>query len=189
MPRLAAVVGPTLPVTLQPQYSLVSREIEFEIVLAALYNNVGLLPWSPLVGGFLSGKYQKDSTAEAGTRAGLGDPMFDHFFGELAAKDQNWATPDAVRDVATKLGATPSQVAYSWVANRPAVTAPIIGAKTPEQLEENLVAADLDLGEELTVLLDQVSAPTPNDYPYGRFGEKQRGRYVGSSAQAIGELY
>ena len=51
------------------------------------------------------------------------------------------------------------------------------------------MAADLDLGEELTLLLDQVSAPTPNDCPYGRFGEKQRGRYVGSSAQAIGELY
>ena len=185
----AKAMGLQVPVTLQPQYSLVSREIEFEIVPAALHNNIGLLPWSPLAAGFLSGKYQRDAKAGAGTRAGAGNPMNDHIFGELAAKDQNWATLDAVRDVAGKLGATPSQVAYSWVGNRPAVIAPIIGARTLEQLEENLVAGDLDLGEELTALLDEVSAPTPNDYPYGPFGEKQRGRYVDSSDQAIGELW
>jgi hypothetical protein len=69
------------------------------------------------------------------------------------------------------------------------VTAPIIGAKTLEQLEQNLVAGDLVLTDTVTVRLDEVSAPTPNDYPYGPFGTKQRERYVGSSDQAINELF
>ncbi|RFA08126.1 aldo/keto reductase [Subtercola boreus] len=185
----AKALGLNVPVTLQPQYNLVSREIEFETVPAALYNNVGLLPWSPLAGGFLSGKYQKDAKPAEGTRAGSGGPMMDHIHGDLAAKQRNWATLDAVRDIATSLGATPSQVAYSWVANRPAVIAPIVGARTLAQLEENLVAADLELGAEATTRLDDASAPTPNDYPYGPFGVKQRDRYVDSSDQAIGELF
>jgi aryl-alcohol dehydrogenase-like predicted oxidoreductase len=185
----AKAMGQTVPVTLQPQYSLVSREIEFEIVPAALHNGIGLLPWSPLAGGFLSGKYQKDAPAGSDTRGGAGDPMNDYIFGELAAKDQNWSTLDTVREVATEHGVTPSQVAYSWISNRPGVIAPIMGAKTIAQLEDNLVAADLDLGEESTAALDKVSRPRPNAYPYGPFGEKQRGRYVESIHQAIGELF
>ncbi|WP_213816396.1 aldo/keto reductase [Glaciihabitans sp. dw_435] len=185
----ARSMGLQVPVTLQPQYNLVSREIEYEIVPAALHNGVGLLPWSPLAGGFLSGKYTKNATAEEGTRAGSGDPMNDHIFGELAAKEQNWRTVDTVRGVADSLGVTPSQVALSWLINRPAVTAPIIGAKTLTQLEANIVAADLDLGEDATTRLDAVSAPTPNDYPYGPFGVKQRDRYVDSSDQAIAEIF
>ncbi|MBA3824547.1 MAG: aldo/keto reductase, partial [Ktedonobacterales bacterium] len=90
----AKALGLQVPVTPQPQYSLVSREIEYEIVPAALHNNIGLLPWSPLAGGFLSGKYQKDEKAGTGTRAGSGNPMNAYIFGDLAAKDQNWATLD-----------------------------------------------------------------------------------------------
>ena len=161
----AKALGLNAPVTLQPQYSLVAREIEFEIVPAALHNDIGLLPWSPLAGGFLSGKYQKDAKPAEGTRAGSGAPMMDHIYGELAGKDQNWATLDAVRDIATTLGATPSQVAYSWVANRPTVVAPIMGARTLAQLEDNVVATDLELGADATTRLDAVSAPTPDDYP------------------------
>jgi aryl-alcohol dehydrogenase-like predicted oxidoreductase len=185
----AKAMGLQVPVTLQPQYSLVSREIEFEIVPAALHNNVALLPWSPLAGGFLSGKYYKDEKAATDTRAGSGNPMNDHIFAELAAKNQNWAILDVVREVASQLGVTPSQVAHSWIANRPGVIAPIVGAKTLEQLEENIIAADLDLGKESVAVLDEVSAPKPNDYPYGPFGVKQRDRYVESSEQAIGELF
>lgn len=185
----AKAMGFPVPVTLQPQYSLVSREIEFEIVPAALHNNIGLLPWSPLASGFLSGKYERNQKAHEGTRAGSGDPMNDYIFGTIAAKDQNWDTLDAICGIADELGVTPSQVSLSWLTNRPAVTAPIIGAKNLKQLEDNIAAADLDLGDEATELLDAVSAPKPNDYPYGPFGEKQRDRYVGSSDQAIGELF
>lgn len=185
----AKQLGLHVPVTLQPQYSLVSREIEFEIVPAALHNGVGLLPWSPLAAGFLSGKYTKDAQPGDDTRWGSGNPMNDHIFGDLAAKDQNWATLATVRDIATNLGVTPSQVAYSWVANRPGVVAPIVGAKTLAQLESNLVAAAIELDDATTTRLDEVSAPTPNDYPYGPFGVKQRHRYVDSSDQAISELF
>lgn len=185
----ARAMGLHVPVTLQPQYSLVSREIEFEIVPAAVHHGIGLLPWSPLASGFLSGEHRKDVEAASGTRAGGGDPMHEHIFGDLAAKDQDWATLDVVRDVAEHNGVTPSQVALSWVANRPSVTAPIIGARTPEQLEQDLVAGDLVLSEEDTARLDEVSAPTPNDHPYGPFGTKQRDRCVDSSDQAIGELF
>lgn len=185
----ARQLGLQPPVTLQPQYSLVSREIEFEIVPAALHNGLGLLPWSPLAAGFLSGKYGKGAAADDDTRWGSGNPMNDHIFGDLAAKDQNWATLDAVREIAQGLGVTPSQVAYSWVANRPGVVAPIMGARTLAQLESNLVAADLELDEADTARLDEVSAPTSNDYPYGPFGVKQRHRYVDSSEQGITELF
>jgi aryl-alcohol dehydrogenase-like predicted oxidoreductase len=185
----AEALGFEVPVTLQPQYSLVSREIEYEIVPAAVHNDLGLLPWSPLAAGFLSGKYSKDEKAPSDTRGGAGNPMNDYIFGDLAAHAQNWATLDAVRDIAANNEVTPSQVAYSWVANRPGVIAPIIGAKTLDQLEQNLVAGDLVLSDEETARLDEVSAPTPNEYPYGPFGVKQRDRYVDSSDQAITELF
>lgn len=185
----AKAMGLQIPITLQPQYSLVSREIEFEIVPAALHNGIGLLPWSPSAGGFLSGKYTRENVKISGTRAGADNPMNDHIFGKLASKDQNWDTLDVVRDGASTVGATPNQVALSWVANRPGVIAPIVGARTLEQLEQNLVGADLDLPAELTKSLNDVSTPTPNDYPYGPFGVKQRGRYIDSSDQAITELF
>lgn len=184
----AKAMGLQVPVTLQPQYSLVSREIEFEIVPAALHNHIGLLPWSPLASGFLTGKYTRDATPRSNTRGGSGTELYDHIFGDLAAKDQNWTTLDTVRQIAKELDATPSQVALSWITNQPGVTAPIIGARTLSQLENNLAAADLDLGPDATQRLTDVSAPTPNDYPYGPFGIKQRGRYVDSSDQVIREL-
>ena len=184
----AKAMGLQMAVTLQPQYSLVFRELEFEIVPAALHNNIGLLPWSPLATGFLTGKYARGFNAGSDTHRGSGIPMYEHIFGDLAAREQNWATLDTVLETAKEIGATPSQVALSWVTNRPGVTAPIFGARTLQQLEENLIAADLDLGKEATDRLDDVSAPTSNDYPYGPFGVKQRDRYVDSSDQAIREL-
>jgi aryl-alcohol dehydrogenase-like predicted oxidoreductase len=109
--------------------------------------------------------------------------------GKFTSKAQNWTTLAAVREIASSMGATPTQVALSWVANRPGVTAPIIGARTLKYLVDNLAGADLELGDSFTARLDEVSAPTPDEYPYGPFGEKQRGRYVGSSKQLISELF
>lgn len=185
----ARALGLAVPVTLQPQYRLVFREIEYEIVPSALHNGLGLLPWSPLATGFLSGEYHRGERPAGDTRAGAGNPMNEHIYGVLAAEDQNWATLDLVREVAAAHDVTPGQVAYSWVTNQPGVTAPIIGARTLDQLEQNLVAGDLTLSAEETARLDEVSAPTPDDYPYGPFGTKQRERYSDSSDQAIGELF
>jgi aryl-alcohol dehydrogenase-like predicted oxidoreductase len=115
--------------------------------------------------------------------------MNDHIFGDLAAKDQNWDTLDVVREIAESVDATPAAVSLSWLANRPGVAASIIGARTLKQLEGNLTAAELVLDEKATARLDEASAHTSNDYPYGPFGVKQRDRYVDSSDQAITELF
>lgn len=185
----ARAMGLQLPITLQPQYSLMCREIEYEVVPAALHNGIGLLPWSPLAGGLLSGKYSRDTDLhQNGTRYGNGIAMFRYIGEKLANADRNWATLDVVKKVADQIGATPSQIALSWVTNRPAVSSSIIGARTMEQLIDNLAAAELQLDAEVTATLDAVSAPTPDEYPYGRFGTLQRERYIDSSEQALREL-
>jgi aryl-alcohol dehydrogenase-like predicted oxidoreductase len=185
----ARAMGLQVPITLQEQYSLVCREIEYEVIPAALHNKIGLLPWSPLAGGFLSGKYTRDKDVHSGgTRYGNGNAMFQYIGEKFARAERNWATVDAVRQIADQIGATPSQVALSWVNNRPAVSATIIGARTMKQLNDNLAAAQLQLDPKVIRQLDTVSAPTPDEYPYGRFGSLQRKRYINSSDQALREL-
>jgi aryl-alcohol dehydrogenase-like predicted oxidoreductase len=185
----ARAMGLQVPITLQQQYSLACREIEYEVVPAALHNEIGLLPWSPLAGGFLSGKYTRYNVLDAdGTRYGDGNAMFRYIGKTFAGNEHNWETIDAVREIADQIGATPSQVALSWVTNRPAVSATIIGARTMKQLDDNLAAAELQLDAEAISRLDAVSAPTPDEYPYGRFGSLQRDRYIDSSEQALREL-
>lgn len=184
----AKSMGVPAPVTLQQQYNLVYRENEYEVVPAALHNNVGILPWSPLAAGFLSGKYVRGKTSAPEGRLAGENQMVKHQAQDLHNDDQSWTTLDVVRAIADELGATPSQVALSWVTDKPGVTAPIIGARTMEQLRDNLGAADLVLGNDARRRLDDVSAPTPDDYPYGRFGSLQRKRYVDSSEQALREL-
>lgn len=184
----AKAMGLQVPVTLQQQYSLASREIEYEVIPAALHNDIGLLPWSPLASGFLSGKYGKGGDAGGDTRFGSGNAMFRHIGNDLFASESNWKTLEVVKQIASEIGVTPSTVALSWVTNRPSVTSTIIGARTMKQFEENLPAADLRLDEQATARLDDVSAPTPNDYPYGLFGTLQRHRYIDSSDQALREL-
>jgi aryl-alcohol dehydrogenase-like predicted oxidoreductase len=184
----AKALGLHLPVTLQQQYSLAVREIEYETVPAAQYNAIGLLPWSPLAAGFLSGKYSREKDATDDARLGKGGGLNDHIFTSLAGKGQNWDTLDVLRTVADELDAKPAQVALAWLRDRPTVTAPVIGARTMEQLESNLVAGDLQLTADQITRLTEVSAPRPDTYPYGPFGEKQRGRYVDSSEQVIVEL-
>jgi aryl-alcohol dehydrogenase-like predicted oxidoreductase len=174
-----------LPVTLQQQYSLLSRESEWEVVPAALHNRIGLLPWSPLAGGFLTGKYQRGARPAADSRAGSDKPLYQWVSAEYAASDRNWATVAAVVRLAQEIGATPAQVALGWAADRPSVTAPIVGARSVQQLTENLGAAHLHLDAEATATLDAISAPQSGGYPYGAFGTTQRARDLdGSQAQA-----
>jgi aryl-alcohol dehydrogenase-like predicted oxidoreductase len=184
----ARSLGMVLPVTLQQQYSLACREIEYEVIPAALHNDIGLLPWSPLAHGFLSGKFTRGRELASGTRLGSDNAMYMHIARELTASDRNWATVDTARAIAKESGATASQIALSWIANRPGVAATIIGARTLEQLRDNLGAADLELTADATARLEAVSAPRPDDYPYGRFGTLQRDRYIDSSDQALREL-
>ena len=184
----AKAMGFQLPVSLQQQYNLLSRESEWEVVPAVLYNKIGLLPWSPLAGGFLAGKYSRGGTPAPDTRAGSSKPLYQWTSAEYAESDRNWATIDAVVRIAKDIGATPAQVALSWVADRPGVPAPIVGARTLQHITDALGAADLSLDAEATTALAKVSAPTPGGYPYGAFGMGQRERSLESSAQALGSV-
>jgi aryl-alcohol dehydrogenase-like predicted oxidoreductase len=163
------------PVTLQPQYSLLVREIEWEIVPAALDAGLGLLPWSPLGGGWLTGKYRRDERPSGDTR--LGDnPARGMEAYDRRGTERTWDIIDAVQRIAEQRAIPMAQVALAWVAARPAVTSVILGARTLAQLETNLDAADLVLSPEETATLEAASDLHATDYPYGPMGVEQRER-------------
>jgi aryl-alcohol dehydrogenase-like predicted oxidoreductase len=166
------------PVTLQPQYNLLVRDIEHEVVPAALDARLGLLPWSPLAGGWLSGKYERDVPPTGATRLGENPARGMEAWEARNADARTWRVIDAVRDVAESRDVTMSQVALAWLGSRPAVTSVIIGARTREQLTDNLAAADLQLTDDELTRLTDVSAPTVDDYPYGAAGVAQRLRTI-----------
>ncbi|MGI8329181.1 aldo/keto reductase [Actinomadura scrupuli] len=176
---LAAFTGRTRPVSLQPQYNLLSRELEWEIVPAAQANGLGLLPWSPLAGGLLTGKYARDERPASQTRFGDGTMPSQAMYEARSARQRTWDVIEAVTEVADGRGVSPAQVALAWVAARPGVASVILGARTLDQLEGNLAAAGLTLSTEETKRLDTASDPDPADYPYGTFGTFQRTRPVG----------
>jgi aryl-alcohol dehydrogenase-like predicted oxidoreductase len=175
--HLARALNVAPPVTLQPQYSLLVREIEWEIVPAALDAGLGLLPWSPLGGGWLSGKYRRDQRPAGATRLGE-DPGRGMEAFDRRGTDRTWQVIDAVQKIAEERGVSMAEVALSWVTGRPSVTSTILGARTLEQLEANLRAADLHLSAEETAALDAASDPRAPDYPYGELGLDQRSRQL-----------
>jgi aryl-alcohol dehydrogenase-like predicted oxidoreductase len=172
---LARELGLAAPVTLQPQYSLLVREIEWEILPAARDAGLGLLPWSPLGGGWLSGKYRRGERPSRATRLGE-DPGRGMEAWERRGTERTWNVIGAVQDVAEAGDISMAEVALAWVTDRPGVTATILGARTVEQLEANLRAADLHLTHEQTAALDAVSEPAATDYPYGELAVEQRSR-------------
>jgi len=145
---------------LQPQYSLVCRTIEREHIPLCLEEGIGVIPWSPLGGGLLTGKFKKGAAAPTGARGAVDPTMRERF-----VADRNLAIAETVASVATTLGKTASQVALAWAASQPGVTSPIFGARTLEQLEDNLGAADLVVPEEARKRLDEASA-LELVYPY-----------------------
>lgn len=163
-------------VTLQPQYNLIARDIEFELVDVCLNENIGILPWSPLAGGWLTGKYRRDDTPTGATRLGDDPERGMEAYGPRNAEERTWRIIDAVRSVAEQRGVTMSQVALAWLVDRPAVTSVILGARTVEQLDDNLGAAEVHLSAKEKRLLSDASAPVVADYPYGRAGVQQRAR-------------
>lgn len=174
-------MGVTVPATLQVQYSLLSRESEYEMVPAALHNGLSLLPWSPLAGGLLTGKYTRGQTPGSGTRAGSDNPLYQWATDRYMATERSWATIDAVTHLANDIGATPGQVALSWAADQPGVVAPIVGARNVAQITDSLGAAHLHLDHPATTALNKISRPQPATYPYGEFGTNQRAREVDGS--------
>ena len=157
---------------LQPQYSLVCRHIEREHLPLCLEEGIGVIPWSPLAGGLLTGKVRAGTAPPAGSRAAT-DAMNRARFGS----ERNLEIAETLVAVAQSLGKTPSQVALAWTAEQPGITAPIFGARTLEQLEDNLGAGDVVLDDEARKRLDEVSRPELV-YPYD-FHERVRGMLGG----------
>ncbi len=147
----------------QYQYSLVVRDIEREFTSLFETEGLGLVPWGPLGGGFLSGKYKRGERPTAGRIATT--PDRDEESWARRATERNWAILDAVDEVAKARGKSYSQVALAWLLARPTVVAPIVGARTPEQLADNLGAIGWKLTSEELTLLDDASA-IEEGYPY-----------------------
>ncbi len=166
------------PVTVQPQYNLLARAIEWEIVPACQSAGLGLLAWSPLASGWLTGKYERDRPPAGGTRVAENADLGMKIWNQRGHLEQTWQVLDAVRKVADGRGVSMSQVAVAWLLGRPAITAVILGARTLRQLEENMAAADVRLSAEEMRLLDQASEPPTPDYPYGEPGQTQRSRRI-----------
>ena len=173
--HLANALGLAAPVSLQPQYSLIVREIEWEIVPAVQDAGIGMLPWSPLGGGWLSGKYKRDERPTGATRLGE-NPERGMEAWERRSTERTWNVIDAVQKIAEDRAVSMAEIALAWVTDRPAVTSTILGARTTEQLETNLRAADPHLTAEETAALDQASDLHATDYPYGEMGINQRSR-------------
>lgn len=168
--RLAEMHEWTAPVSLQPQYNLLAREIEWELVPQCLEEGIGLLPWSPLGGGWLTGKYRRDERPTGATRLGE-DPARGVEAYDRRNTDRTWTVIDHVRAVAEAHGCTLGQVALAWVRQRPGVASVILGARTVEQLDDNLASADVTLSADEMADLSIVSAPGIADYPYGMLAQ------------------
>jgi aryl-alcohol dehydrogenase-like predicted oxidoreductase len=181
--HLARALNVSAPVTIQPQYSLLARETEWEIVPAALDAGLGLLPWSPLGGGWLSGKYRRGARPVGATRLGE-DPDRGMEAYDRRGTDRTWHVIGAVQKVAEDRGVSMAEAAIAWVTARPGVSSTILGARTTSQLEANLRAAGLRLSPAETAALDAASDPHPADYPYGELGADQRARTLPASHSA-----
>jgi len=165
-----------VPVTLQPSYSLLVRDVEFEIVPACLHNGLGMLAWGPLGGGWLSGKYTRDQRPEGATRLGEDPGRGMEAYDRVGSRQRTWDVLEVVQDVAEARGVSMPQVALAWLAARPAVTSVILGARTADQLRDDLGVVDVTLEPEDVARLDAVSDPGRADYPYGDVGAEQRSR-------------
>jgi aryl-alcohol dehydrogenase-like predicted oxidoreductase len=145
---------------LQPQYSLVVRDIEHEVLPVSREEGLGVIPWSPLAGGLLTGKYSREDAPPENTRmASWGDTWKRH------STSEKFDIVDRVCEIADSRGKEPAQIALSWVKDRPGVTSPIIGARNVEQLDKNLGATGWSLEERELDSLEEVSAMS-YAYPY-----------------------
>jgi aryl-alcohol dehydrogenase-like predicted oxidoreductase len=147
----------------QPQYSLISREIELETLPLCAANGIAVLPWSPLGGGVLTGKYNASAAVPTDTRLGASEAQ-----AKRRLSEHNLQVAKAVGQIASELGKSSAQVALNWVLHRPGVTSPILGARNVSQLEDNLGADGWSLDPEHVTSLDRASR-LPLPYPHDMY--------------------
>jgi len=164
--------------TLQLEYSLVERNIEHEFVPFGTRHGAGIMVWSPLGSGLLSGKYHSGDARKVSGRLetvrGTTNPGFQKF------NDRNWAIVAELEKVSAMLGRSMAQVALNWVATQPGVASTIIGATRVEQLQDNLGALDFEISTELRARLELVSRPVV-PFPYSFFGSEIQGGISGGA--------
>ena len=159
--------------SLQPEYSLIVRSTEWELLPLCRQEGLGVLPWSPLAGGWLTGKYRKDQPPPPDSRAGRQDRWDDQ--PEQRASELTWQVIETLIAIGQARGKTPAQVALNWLLQQPGVTSPIIGARTLAQLEDNLGSTGWTLNPEEIARLDAASA-VPLPYPYSFIARYSRKR-------------
>jgi aryl-alcohol dehydrogenase-like predicted oxidoreductase len=159
-------------VSLQPQYSLVERNVEREVLPACREEGVGVIPWGPLGGGFLSGKYRRGEEPPEDSRIAEVPDEFEESWTKRNV-ERNWRTLEVVGEISEETGKSYAQIALNWLLRQEGVTAPIIGARRLEQLEDNLGAAGWALSEEQVARLSEASA-IEDVYPYRMIEEMQR---------------
>ncbi|KQO65396.1 aldo/keto reductase [Methylobacterium sp. Leaf88] len=202
---LAARRGLPGPIALQYFYALVNRDVEDEHIPLAAAFGLGVVPWSPLAYGLLSGTYDRATVEAAGPRAGglprdaaasgearpAGDKRLDgaNPFGDSLFTPRNWTIVEAVRRVAEAIGQSPARVALAWVMGRPGVTATLMGVSRPAQVADNIAALDVVLAAEHRAALEAVSAPAEPRLIYGlsRAPLRQAVVFGGARVQASGE--
>ncbi len=175
---IAKASGFAAPVTLQPQYNLLVRGIEHEVIPACQDAGMGILPWSPLGGGWLSGKYKRDQMPTGASRLGDNPERGMEAYGPRNADTRTWDVIGEVERIAGDTGASMAQVALSWLKDRPAVTSVILGARTVAQLVDNMGASAVVLSDGDRQALDVVSTPITSVYPYGPQAVAQRHRKI-----------
>src|SRR3984885_2559592 len=175
---IAQFRGLSAPVSMQPQYNLLARAVEWEIVPACQAAGLGMLAWSPLASGWLTGKYRRGEPPPAGTPGGEDADGGVRIWNQRGQPGQTWQVLDVVRKVAEGRGVSLAQVAIAWLMARAAVSSVILGARSMGQLTDNMAAAGLKLTAEETQLLDEASEPPAPDYPYGVPGQSQGSRRI-----------
>lgn len=159
-------------VSLQPQYSLVERNIEREVLPACREEGIGVIPWGPLGGGFLSGKYRRGERPPEDSRiAGVPDEFEEAW--DKRNVERNWRTLEVVGEISEETGKSYAQISLNWLLQQEGVAAPIIGARRLDQLEDNLGAAGWDLDAEQVARLSEASA-LEDVYPYRMIDSMQR---------------
>lgn len=177
--QAASAVGGRFPlISMQPQYNLLVREVEWEILPACEANGLGVLPWSPLGGGWLAGKYSKELPPSGSTRLGENPDRGVEAYALRSAQARTWRVLEALREVAGDHGQSMSRISLAWLNAQPAVTSVILGARTTSQLADNLGSVDVALTAEDLVKLDIASDPEPSSWPYGDAGLEQRTRVL-----------
>jgi aryl-alcohol dehydrogenase-like predicted oxidoreductase len=151
-------------VSLQPQYSILTRDIEVEIAPVCQKFGLGIIPWSPLGGGMLTGKYKAGEEPSEGTRFAAPGP-FQQIWRRRAMSERNHTIVSLVLEEAQKLNVTPIALSLAWNLSRPGVVAPIIGPKSVQQLEDNLAALNVELPAESIARIDEASEPRLS-YPH-----------------------